>query len=129
MVEARSAKQRVETQLRGVPGVSLGIGETDNGSDYAVVVLVEDEQTARRLPAISSEVPVTIMRSVSMCSFAALVLSQLNAQRASCTAAGALAWPANRYCTVTTEMPSLRKPLKPSAVCGGAPRAQAPPWK
>lgn len=60
MVEARSAKQTVETQLRGVPGISLGIGQTDNGSDYAVVVLVEDEQTARRLPVISSELPVTI---------------------------------------------------------------------
>lgn len=60
MVEARSAKQKVESQLRGMPGVSLGIGETENGSDYAVIVLVEDEQTAHRLPAISSELPVTI---------------------------------------------------------------------
>lgn len=60
MDEARSAKQRVESQLSGLPGVSLGIGQTDNGSDYAVVVLVEDEQTARRLPAISSDLPVTI---------------------------------------------------------------------
>ncbi len=60
MVEARSAKQDVETQLRGVPGVSLGIGRTENGADYAVIVLVEDEQTASSLPSISSELPVKI---------------------------------------------------------------------
>jgi hypothetical protein len=60
MVEARSAKQSVETQLRDVPGVSLGIGQTENGSDYAVIVLVEDEQTAQKLPQISSELPVKI---------------------------------------------------------------------
>jgi hypothetical protein len=46
--------------LRDVPGVSLGIGQTENGSDYAVIVLVEDEQTAQKLPQISSELPVKI---------------------------------------------------------------------
>lgn len=69
LVEARSAKQSVESQLRGLPGVSLGIGQTENGADYAVIVLVEDERTARTLPALSSELPVKIKVSGKAYSF------------------------------------------------------------
>lgn len=60
MSEARLAKQRIKEQLQDVPGVSLGIGQTDSGNDYAVLVLVEDEGTARRLPPLSADVPVKV---------------------------------------------------------------------
>ncbi|ORE92790.1 hypothetical protein [Aurantimonas sp. 22II-16-19i] len=60
MSEARLARQRIKEQLQDVPGVSLGIGQTDSGNDYAVLVLVEDEGTARRLPPLSADVPVKL---------------------------------------------------------------------
>lgn len=60
LVEARSAKQSVLHQLQDIDGVSLGIGQTENGNDYAVVVMVKDEMTARSLPKLSADLPVKI---------------------------------------------------------------------
>ncbi|MCW4115415.1 hypothetical protein NPA31_010635 [Aurantimonas sp. MSK8Z-1] len=60
MAEARHAKRTVQAQLQGRPGVSLGIGQSENGNDYAVLVLVEDEQTANNLPLLTADIPVKI---------------------------------------------------------------------
>lgn len=60
MDEARRAKARVQSKLGSYPGLAFGIGESDDGSDYAVVVLVKSEEAAKRLPKLQEDVPVKI---------------------------------------------------------------------
>ena len=60
MAEARAAKRAVCSATEGLRGVSVGIGQTADGRDYAVVVLVDNEETRRMLPKLSTDVPVEV---------------------------------------------------------------------
>ncbi len=60
MREAREAKQQIKTVLSGRVDVSIGIGQTAAGDDYAVVVYVESEQAAQSLPPLDACVPVEV---------------------------------------------------------------------
>jgi hypothetical protein len=60
MAQARAAKRAVCAATSDLRGVSVGIGETADGRDYAVVVLVDDEATRRQLPRLQADVPVEV---------------------------------------------------------------------